>query len=396
MLAPAGASPAGAPPAGAALAAAPLAAERPIRVAFDAHTVGRRLTGNERYAIELANALAARADMEVLAYVDRGVTWPAGSEHVPGIRELRTRIPQLRIPFELPWRAGRDGAQVLQVSYVGPPVGGPPLVTTVHDVSFEDQPQLFRLPTRLRLQWLVRLSVRRSAAVTAVSEFTRQRLIELYHLPPAKVHVVHDGVASHWRPTSTMEAAAALAGQHLPPRFVLFVGTSHERKNLPRLIAAVRALRDDGRPDVGLVLAGPHGATNDAVDAAIAANQATDWVHRLGYVTDDVLRALYGTAAAVAYVSLYEGFGLPVVEALASGAIVVASNTTGVAEAAGDACILVDPTDVDAITAALRSALDDVRLRDELRGRAPDHLARFTWTRAAEAMARVYRTVART
>jgi glycosyltransferase involved in cell wall biosynthesis len=118
-------------------------------------------------------------------------------------------------------------------------------------------------------------------------------------------------------------------------------------------------------------------------------------VSHLGYVTDDVLRALYGRAAAVAYVSLYEGFGLPVVEALASGATVVASGTTGVVEAAGDACVLVDPADVEAIADGLRRALEDAALRAELRGRAPAHLAKFTWTRAAATMAGVYRGVAR-
>ncbi|HUP83071.1 MAG TPA: glycosyltransferase family 1 protein [Candidatus Limnocylindria bacterium] len=367
----------------------------PIRVAFDAHSIGRRQTGNERYAVELATALSARADVEVFAYVDQGVSWPADSTPAPQLRELRTGIPHLRIPFELPWRARRDGADVLQVSYIGPPVGGPPLVTTVHDVSYEDQPQLFRLPTRLRMQWLVQQSVRRSAAVTAVSEFTRRRLMDLYQLPPDKVHVVYDGVSSHWRPTTPAETAAALAGLHLPERFVFFAGTSHERKNLPRLIAAVAALRAGGHADLGLVLAGPIGAAHDAVEAAITANRAVEWVQRLGYVTDEALRALYGAATAVAYVSLYEGFGLPVVEALASGGTVVASSTTGVREAAGDACVLVDPADVEAIAEGLRAALEDARFREELRGRARAHLARFTWTRAAEAMATVYSGVAR-
>jgi glycosyltransferase involved in cell wall biosynthesis len=362
----------------------------PIRVGFDAHSVGRRQTGNERYAVELASALAARPDMDVIAYVDRGVAWPADAAPTPRLHELRMSLPQLRIPFELPWRARRDGADVLQVSYVGPPVGGPPLVTTVHDVSFEDEPQMFRLPTRLRMQWLVKRSVRRSAAVTAVSEFTRGRLIELYELPPEKVHVVYDGVSSRWRPTSPEEADAALAGLALPAQFILFVGTSHERKNLSRLIAAISALRTSGHRDLGLVIAGPLVGAGRA-----GATSPTDWLTRLGYVTDDVLRALYSRADAVASVSLYEGFGLPVVEALASGATVVASATTGVREAAGDACILIDPTSVESIAAGLRAALEDTRLGDELRGRAPAHLARFTWTRAAEAMAQVYRGVAR-
>jgi glycosyltransferase involved in cell wall biosynthesis len=367
----------------------------PIRVAFDAHTVGRRQTGNERYAVELATALAARDDIDLLAYVDRGVAWPGDAQPVPAVRELRARAPQLRIPLELPWRARRDRAEILQVSYVGPLVGGPPLVTTVHDLSFEDEPELFALPTRLRLQWLVRMSARRSAAVTAVSEFTRQRLIDLYRLSEDRVHVVHDGVGSHWRAITAAESASALAGLNVPVPFVLFVGTSHERKNLPRLIAAVRALRAAGHSDLALVVAGPRTHGRDALDDAIAANNAAQWAHRVGYVDDNRLRALYAAAAAVAYVSLYEGFGLPVLEALASGATVVASRTTGVGEAAGDACILVEPTDIDSIADGLRRALDEDSLKEELRGRAPAHLAQFTWTRAAAAMAQVYRGVAR-
>ena len=377
-------------------AASAALAGRPIRVAFDAHSVGRQQTGNERYVVELATALAARDDIDLLAYVDHGVAWPAGALPAPRLVELQTRVPQLRIPFELPWRARRDKAEVLQVNYVAPPIARLPIITTVHDVSYEDEPQLFSLPTRLRLQWLVRLSVRRSAAVTAVSQFTRTRLIELYGLSPDKVHLVPDGVGAHWRPVSAAESAAALAGLAVPPRFVLAVGTSHERKNLARLIAAVGALRAAGQPDLALVLAGPRGSTNDLVDGAIAANQAADWVSRLGYVDDVVLRALYSSAAAVAYVSLYEGFGLPVLEALASGATVVASATTAVGEAAGDACILVEPSDVEAIIGGLRVALENSTTRDELRGRAQAHLAQFTWTRAAAAMAQVYRGVART
>ena len=184
------------------------------------------------------------------------------------------------------------------------------------------------------------------------------------------------------------------AAHDLPARFVLAVGTSQPRKNLPRLIAAVATLRAGGLPDLGLVICGPF-ERSDLVAQAIARNRAESWVRRLGYVDDATLRTLYGAADAVAYVSLYEGFGLPVLEALASGATVVASSATAVGEAAGDACVLVDPTDVDAIATGLRAALEDQALRHTLRGRTAEHLAQFTWPRAAAAMAEVYRGVAR-
>ena len=367
---------------------------RPIRVAFDAHAVGRRQTGNERYAVELATALAARDDIDLLAYVDRGTAWPADAPHRPRLVELRIRAPQLRIPFELPWRARADRAELLFVTYVGPPLAGLPVVAAVHDLSFEDQPELLDRATRLRLQWSVRMTVRRAAAVTAISRFTRARLIDVYGLPPERVHHVPIGVGAQWRPPSGDEVARERAAHDLPPRFVLAVGTSEPRKNLPRLIAAVETLRATGLPDLGLVICGPFDRS-DSVAQAIAKNRAMSWVRRTGYVDDATLRTLYGAADAVAYVSLYEGFGLPVLEALASGATVVASGATAVGEAAGDACVLVEPTDVDGIAAGVRAALDDEELRRTLRGRAAAHLAQFTWPRAAAAMAEVYRGVAR-
>src|SRR5262245_60709123 len=206
-------------------------ARRPL-VALDAHTVGRRQTGNERYVLEVARALAKRDDVEVLAYVDKGVEWPVDYLPAPRLVELRTRAPQLRIPLELPVRTRRDHADLLQVTYVKPPVAGVPVVTAVHDLSFEDHPEFFPLRTRLRLQLFVRLAVRSSPAVVTISQFTRQRLIDVYGPDPARVHFLAPGVGSQWIAPSAAEVRAVRERQSLPAEFVLVAGTAHPRKNL--------------------------------------------------------------------------------------------------------------------------------------------------------------------
>jgi glycosyltransferase involved in cell wall biosynthesis len=353
-----------------------------IRPAIDAHVVGRRKTGNETYVVNLADALARRPDCRPLAYVDAGVVWPRPGG--PETRELSWRSPLLRIPVELPRRARQDRCDLLHVQYVAPPIPRLPIVTMIHDVSFEDVPGLFPRLTELRLKLTVGHAARISRALVTVSEFTRGRIAHHYHVDPERVFVTPNGVGEQWRPLPEDAARVRLAGFALPESFVLAVGNLHPRKNIPRLVRAVGAARRAGAGDLHLVLAGQPWWRTGEVDAAIEQAAAGGWVHRLGYVDQDSLVALYSTAGVVAYPSLYEGFGLPVLEALACGAVVVASNTTSIPEVAGEAAILVDPTDEQAMAGALARALTDEATRAQLRRAAAVQLARYTWERCAE------------
>jgi glycosyltransferase involved in cell wall biosynthesis len=360
-----------------------------MRVAIDAHVVGRRATGNETYIVNLVDALAARDDIEPVAFVDGDVAWPGVT--APPLRRLRARTPFARIPLELPIAARRSGARALHVQYVAPPFVGLPLITTIHDVSFEDVAGLFKRTTELRLKTSVRLSARRSSSVVTISEFTKTRLIHHYGLDPARVFVTPLAVSDRWTPLAPGERAFRLAEMDLPDPYVLAVGNLHPRKNIPRLIRCVAAVRQMGLENLRLVLVGQRGWRADEVDRAISAVGGAEWVHTPGFVSDDVLQALYGSARVVAYPSLYEGFGLPVVEALACGAVVVASNATAIPEAAGSAAVLVDPTDDDALTDGLIRAATDQPLRERLRADGPRHAAGFTWERCAELTVAAYR-----
>jgi glycosyltransferase involved in cell wall biosynthesis len=351
--------------------------------------VGRRKTGNETYIVNLADALARRDDVDPTAYLDAGTVWPGPT--AVRRRDLRWRAPYLRVPIELPIRAKRDGAQLLHVQYVAPPITRLRVVTAIHDVSFEDIPGLFARSSEVRLRLTVRMSARRSASVITISEFTRARISHHYGIDPERIFVTPLGVDPFWSQVATDAAERHLDSLRIPDRYVLAVGNLHPRKNIPRLVRAVAAARARGFGDLHLVLAGQRAWRAADVDAAIAAVDGHGWVRELGYVSAETLRALYSTAEVVAYPSRYEGFGLPVLEALACGAVVVAANATAIPEVAGHAAILVDPNRDEAVIAGLLSAVTDVALRTRLRIAGPVRASSFTWDRCADKTVVAYR-----
>jgi glycosyltransferase involved in cell wall biosynthesis len=360
-----------------------------IRVALDAHVVGRHKTGNETYIVNLAEALGRREDVEPTVYVDANAAWPWPTE----LRrhDLRWRAPYLRVPIELPFRAKRDGAQLLHVQYVAPPLARLPVVTAIHDVSFEDVAGLFTRLTETRLKLTVRLSARRAAAVITISEFTRSRISHHYGIDPEQIVVTPLGVDPFWSQVATGVAQRHLASLALPDRYVLAVGNLHPRKNIPRLIRAVAAVRAMGVGDLHLVLAGQRAWRAAEVDREIDAAGGRSWVHELGYVSVETLRALYSAADVVAYPSTYEGFGLPVLEALACGAVVLAADATAIPEVAGDAAVLVNPDRDEAVIAGLLTAATDVSVRTRLQRAGPLRARAFTWDRCADKTMEAYR-----
>jgi glycosyltransferase involved in cell wall biosynthesis len=264
-------------------------------------------------------------------------------------------------------------------------------VLTVYDLTY----LLTDTHTTLNRRFLTLMMprfLRAASAVIAISESTRRDMERHYPGSEHKTHVIYGGVAARFRPAPADEMVAVREKYRLPPRFILAVGTIEPRKNLVRLLEAYRGLLDRG-VEIGLVIAGRKGWRYEDFFARLSDLHLIEKVTLLGPFPDADLPALYSAADVFAFPSLYEGFGLPVLEAMACGTPVVASNTSSIPEVAGGAGLLVAPHDAQALAEALERVLSDVELRAAMRGKGFAQAQRFTWERTAQATLDLYRAV---
>jgi glycosyltransferase involved in cell wall biosynthesis len=366
-----------------------------MRVAFDIHAIGQQATGNETYAENLLAAFleGPERDVELYLYHSRDV-----GERLSGqrLRRLRPHWPWVRIPVVTPLHLARDRIDVAHFQYVGPPLSPCATVLTVHDLSFERHPEFFPRAMALRMRALMRLLAHRAAQVIAVSHATRAELLEHYpRLRAERVTVVHNGLPAGMRRVAdrgALEASVRRFGLSRP--FIVCVGNIGTRKNQRRLVQAFARLAGerDGGHDLVLVGKATHGA--GAVFREIAALGLSERVHVTGFVTPAELLALYNLATFSVYPSLYEGFGLPILESMACGTAVLTSAASCMPEIAGEAAQLVDPRVVDALHDALARLLDDAALRERLVAAGTLRARTFTWQRAAQETRAIYRAAA--
>jgi glycosyltransferase involved in cell wall biosynthesis len=291
----------------------------------------------------------------------------------------------------MPRAARQDRLDLLHVTYTLSPWLPCPAVVTVHDISYRTHPETFSLRDRLLLAAAVPRSMHRAARVITVSEAARRDIIRHYRLPAAKVVAIHNGVEETFRPVTDPAALAAVRARYgLPERYILAVGNLQPRKNLRRLIEAFAVLRAARGDDCRLVLVGQPFWRHEELGRVVAAHGLGEAVIATGYVPAGDLPAIYSAATLFAYPSLYEGFGLPPLEAMACGTPVVASDTSSLPEVVGDAGLLVDPLDTVALARVLASVLDDAALRERLRQAGFARAAGFTWREAARRTLRVY------
>jgi glycosyltransferase involved in cell wall biosynthesis len=349
-----------------------------VRVLLDAHQLGRRQTGNETYVRELLTSLRAFPEVEVLAAVE-GDPHPTGPLASP-VR-LR-RVPRNGLARLAALSLVAHGARVdlLHAVYFLPAFVGRPSVVTIHDISFERHPEFFSRRSLLRDRVLIRDAARRANRVITVSETSRRDLIELWRVPPERVVAIYNGVDEIFGP-----GPDAPEEDSLDPLRVLAVGTLQPRKNLGRLLDAVAIVARNRR--VLLRVVGPDGYQAQAIRARLAGRAE---VEVLGYVDRAALADEYRHAHLLAYPSLYEGFGLPVLEAMASGTPVVTTTGGSLPEVAGDAALIVDPLDISAFATAIERVADDGALRAELRSRGLARARAFSWATSARRHVETY------
>ena len=360
--------------------------------------VGERETGNETYILNLVRGLMQ---------VDTTSHYLLYSPHVESLKVLNPLPPNfapmkvnpapsaIRIPFGLPARVQADRVDVLHVTYVAPPIVSSRVVATVHDISYELFPETFSARDKAILKTLVPGTLRRADAVITVSESSKRDIVNHYGTSPDKIMVVYQSIAPNFRVLPKDDALRERLG-HFGIRgpYILAVGNLQPRKNLYRLILAYARLLRNGTYRGKLALVGKSKWQESSLFQLAHELGLDDQILFTGYVSDEDLVALYNGADVFVYPSLYEGFGLPPLEAMACGCPVVASDSSSLPEVVGDAGLLAPPQSDDAIAWAISRLVFEPGLRAELMARGLERVQRFSMTGAARQTLRLYQSVA--
>ncbi len=366
---------------------------RQIRLAWDNCFARRNLTGTGVYAARLLDQLSGHPELDVNIFNG----WPAPARGGGILRRgLKFAGNMAWTHLDLPLRLWRGGFDLLHSPAFIAPIKSPcPVVITMHDITYLLYPSHFARWWVRYMKSVVPITVKSAAAIICGSEHSKRDLVEAYKLFPEKVHVIPYGVDhERFHPGAALDAAwARQAG--IREGYVLHVGELSHRKNIPTLLHAVAQLRSQGKwGSRQLVLAGaeaPGMLGGDEVRNTVKQLELSANVVLAGRVADEHLPGLYAQASLLVMPSLYEGFGFPVLEAMAAGTPVVASNTSSLPEVAGDAGILVSPQDTAALAHAIMEILAQPNLAADLRARGPVWAKQFNWQRTAAETVAVYR-----
>lgn len=358
-----------------------------MHIAIDAHSVGTQLAGNVTYITSLIEALA---EIDKTNQYTLYVTKPEAVEKYAGrwsnfsVRRTLPHTPLIRIPITLAVELRRRPVDLLFVQYTSPLFAPCKVVTTIHDISYEHLPETYNRRSRFQMKLTIRHTARRADHVIASSEYSRRDLIDTYRLPSEKVTAIPLAAPVFYKPVTDENELIRIRQKYdLEGDFILGVGSIQPRKNLGRLISAYAMLakkRDDLPP---LILVGKKAWLSEETFGAKDLHGLGDRVRFTGFVPDEDLPPLYSAAKLFVYPSFFEGFGLPPLEAMQCGTPVITGDRTSLPEVVGDAGILVDPFDTQAIADAIERLLADESLRGDLSRKGLERSKLFSWNSTA-------------
>jgi glycosyltransferase involved in cell wall biosynthesis len=367
-----------------------------MRFAIDAHAIGRHLTGNEVYVRSLLKSFAALdRESEFVAYFSAGDAqeWSAARFRARRI----SANPFVRLGAELAMKLRQDRPDLVHVQYTAP-LGCPvPVVVSVHDVSFLEHPEYFPKMRAFQLSLTVSRTIRCATRILTGSDFSRDSIVRAYgDVCARKIAVVPNAAASGLRPVSREGAAASVRAKfRVAKPFVLSVGDLQPRKNHIGLIAGFADLiRAYPQLPHHLVLAGKDTWFSPRVRETVKQSGVAGRIQFVGFVSDEDLLNLYNACDLFVFPSFYEGFGLPVLEAMACGRAVACSRTSAMPEVADGAGILFDPYSTSEMVRAMADLLLDVELRTRMERLGLQRASRFSWRATAQKTLEVYREVA--
>ena len=363
----------------------------PLRIGFDGRALVSPAAGMRRYSRELFGALSGIDGLTVVAVgAPAAADVPSRVERSRGVVSLPTNAGWMLTG--LPRAARRARVDLFHAPSYTAPVGGPrPLVLTIHDVSYERHPEWYPYRRDPLRRAFYRYSARSADRILTDSDFSKREIIAAYGIAEDAIDVVPLAAAPIFRPGPPLPLPAQIVSP-----FVLHVGDLHPRRNLAMLVRAVAVVRRrvPALRDLAVVLVGvDRGSGKELRRIAAAEPGDTPLVQLAGTPREEELLALYRSAAALAYPSRYEGFGLPLLEAMACGTPVIAARTSSIPEVTGDAAILLDPGDEAGWSAEIERVLDDTPHAARLREIGSRRAALFSWRRTAEETARVYRAL---
>lgn len=379
-----------------------------MRIGLNEVLLYERSSGARQRELVLAPALLhalEAAGHSAVVYVNETLPQPIVDGLVAGATQAQVaRLPVPAVPTHqrilrgrsvFPQRMRSDGIDLFHTNYYPlPPVAAPTLLT-VHDVRFVHLPETYTRARRAFLHWVVPQALRRAARILADTEDTRRDLVAHFGVAEQKIDVVPIPISPSFRreqDPARLEQIRAKYG--LAESYLLFVGHLEPRKNLPRLLRAYAQLCSQQPQTPQLVILGKESFGNEALFAELRAQGLADRVRFTGYVDEADMPGAYSLATLLAFPSLHEGFGVPVLEAMACGVPVVTSNTSALPEVAGGAAVLVDPRDTDSIAQGLAGVLNDAALRARLVDAGYARVAGFTPERSAALTVAAYERTA--